>query len=72
MVWLPDGENFLVCLFVLTTHERDRHTDTLTNTAWAALMHSIAWQKLSSNTVTVVTETVQLVLRQFNKKPISG
>jgi len=25
MVWLPDG---MICLFVLTTHERDRHTDT--------------------------------------------
>jgi len=33
MVWLPDGEQISkISLFVLTTHERDRHTDRQTDT----------------------------------------
>jgi len=52
MAWLPDGEIILkTCLFVLTEFTNVRNTQTHTHrhrmTAYAALMHSIARQKLS-------------------------
>ena len=54
MAWLPDGEKiFEKKMFICfdTTHERDRQTHTHTQTPHdcigrAALMHSIARQKL--------------------------
>jgi len=52
MVWLADGEKVLRYVIRFDRiYERDRETDRQTDrhriTAWAALMHSIARQKLA-------------------------